>query len=348
MINKSACIALSFILSLGGVVYAVEYDASNFSADGRKWQPVPTGHFPGKDNGAGRGTHNAGEDCGICHRPEGKAPLIFTIAGTLYEDRAGRKPLQGGEVIVQDRDGHVISVTSNEVGNFWTQAPISSNPYAIASHGGMTHPLYHIDEEGFHPPDPNDARTWQYKAWVRRGNHVRTMVTIAPVGGATDPASRMSCSMHHSPMGNRGALWGTGKSTLASYPRSRLSFDQHILPIFRNKCIPCHIPGPTLTRLVTQSDFEGEPSTQIDHSQALDLSSHAGSAVTAGDTTWTKRGISDMTVGYQDDPDASPVLAKTRMQTDGNVIHAGGAFWSTEDPDYKAIRQWIAEGARDN
>jgi len=149
-------------------------------------------------------------------------------------------------------------------------------------------------------------------------------------------------------MGGRGALWGTGKSTLASYPRSHLSFTKHIQPIFRNKCVQCHIPGATLTRLVTQSDIEGEPLTQIDYSKSLDLVSYSGSTVSSGNTTWTKRGIKDMTAGYQDDPDASPVLAKTRRQADGNVIHGGGVFWSTEDPDYRAIRQWIAEGAQDN
>src|SRR6185369_7118014 len=29
------------------------YDASNFSVDGRKWQPAPNGHAAGKDNGPG-------------------------------------------------------------------------------------------------------------------------------------------------------------------------------------------------------------------------------------------------------------------------------------------------------
>jgi hypothetical protein len=270
------------------------------------------------------------------------------MSGTLYEDRAGRKPLKGGEIILQDINGNVISMTSNEVGNFWTNAPMGSNPYAVASHGGMTDPLYYTDDQGFHPADPNDSRSWQYKAWVKSGDHVRPMVTIAPVGGATDPNSRMSCSMHHSYMGSRGALWGTGKSTLLSYPPSKLSFKKHILPIFRNKCAPCHIPGETWTRVVTQSDFEGNPITKIDHSKSLDLTSYNGSSVVVSGTTWTKRGIKDVTGGFKKNPDSSPVLSKTRKQQNGNVIHAGGAFWSTNDMDYKAIRKWISEGAKDN
>jgi len=330
--------------------FAAGYDSSNFSSGGRKLQPAPSGHVPGKDNGPGKGTHNTGEECGACHRPSGKAPVVFTMSGTLYEDRAGRKPLKGGEVILQDINGNVISMTSNEVGNFWTYAPIASNPYAVASHGGMTDTLYYTDEQGFHPADPNDARSWQYKAWVKSGNHVRPMVTIAPVGGSTDPNSRMSCSMHHSYMGSRGALWGTGKSTLPSYPLSHLSFKKHILPIFRNKCAPCHIPGETWTRIVTQSDFEGNPSTKIDYSKLLDLSSYSGSSVTANNTntTWTKRGIKDVTVGYQGNPYLSPVLSKTRIHQNSKIIHAGGAFWSAGDPDYRALRQWINEGAQNN
>jgi hypothetical protein len=50
-----------------------------------------------------------------------------------------------------------------------------------------------------------------------------------------------------------------------------------------------------------------------------------------------------MAAGYQGNPDASPVLSKTKKQEDGSVIHAGGAFWSPSDADYRALMQWIAE-----
>ena len=102
----------------------------------------------GKDNSPGIGAHMAGEDCGICHRPNGKASNhIFTMAGTLYEDKAGRRPLAGGEVILQDKDGNVISMTSNEIGNFWTYAPLASYPYAVAGHGTITK-LYTENPDG--------------------------------------------------------------------------------------------------------------------------------------------------------------------------------------------------------
>jgi len=100
--------------------------------------------------------------------------------------------------------------------------------------------------------------------------------------------------------------------------------------------------------MAMKSDVEGNLSTMIDHSKLLDLTSYNGSTVTVGSTAWVKRGIKDVTAGYQKNPDASPALAKTIMQMDGGVIHSGGAFWSAADADYQSIRKWIAEGARDN
>lgn len=343
--KKGVFIVLLFCLLLtGGLKYhavGADYGSSNFSADGRKLQPAPEGHIPGKDNGAGTGTHNAGEDCGICHRPDGKASnYIFTIAGTLYEDRAARKILKGGEVILEDFDGKVISMTSNEAGNFWTYTPIGSNPRAVANHGGPTIKLYSYDANGnLIPADPADSRTWQYKAWVRNDDRVIRMVTIAPVGGATDPTSRMSCNMHHAGLGSRGGLWVSPKNTLVSYPSANLSFRKHILPIFKNKCVPCHIPGSTMTRPATESDI-ASPSTSIDYSKGLDLTSYAGSTV----SDITKRGVRDLASTFQSNPDSSPILSMPASP----AMHPGGLLWMATDADYKAIRQWIAEGTQNN
>lgn len=325
------------------------FDSSDFTASGRKLEPVPSGHVVAKDNGSGVGTHNAGEDCGICHTPSGKAGnYVFSIAGTLYEDRAARRVLAGGEIILEDIIGNVISMTSNEAGNFWTSASITNNPCTVASHGTTTNLLYTVDAGNTciqNVPD-SDSRTWQYKAWVKVGEHVRHMVTIAPVGGTGGMSSaRMSCNMHHASLGNRGGLWGAGKATLRSYPGSGLSFKKHILPIFRNKCAPCHIPGETKTRLTTRAEYEGTVA-RVDYSGSLDLTSYDGSTVTVDGTTWAKRGVKDMTTSYASDPDSSPVLLKTKVQD--TLSHPGGWFWSTSDADYGAIRKWISEGAQNN
>jgi hypothetical protein len=150
-------------------------------------------------------------------------------------------------------------------------------------------------------------------------------------------------------MGSSGGVWGMKKNTLAAYPPSNLSFKKHILPIFRNKCAPCHIPGNTRTRLITRTDIDPVSPTSIDYSSARDYTSYAGSIVTGGAATFTKPGIQSLATGYQAVPDSSPLLAKTLMQSGSDVvIHAGGGFWTPADRDYLAIRQWIVEGALNN
>jgi len=349
---KKIIISLALLLSAPGLVYtsmadSVVYDEFNFSAAGRLLQPAPTGHTPGKDNGPGTGTHNSGEDCGMCHTPGGKAGnFVFTIGGTVYEDRTARRTLKGAEIILQDAKGNVISMTSNETGNFWTFAPIASNPCTISSHGSTTDYLYTIVNGACVPNvSPSDSRTWEYKAWVKYGDQVRHMVTIAPIGGSTAASARMGCSMHHAGMGSRGGLWGMKKNTLASNSTSSLNFKKHVLPIFRNKCAPCHIPGSTVTRNATRSDLDSSVTgtlTVVDFSNGQDFTSYNGSTGKTGIKNFTA------TAGYQSDPDSSPVLLHTLLQTSGTVTHGGGGFWTPADGDYKAIRQWITEGALDN
>jgi hypothetical protein len=231
--KKIAIIGLA-VLSIAAV--AVVYNESNFSARGRMYQPPPEGHRIGKDNAPGYGRHHTGEDCARCHRMGGRAEAYqWTVSGTLYADRAGREVLAGGEIILQDREGNVISLTSNEAGNFWTMAPIASNPFAISAHGSMVDILYVLDDEGnlVQPADPHDRRTWLYKAWVRKGSSILPMVTIAPAAGAT--GMNMSCSMHHGNMGSRGALWVSPEPTLSSYPEANLSYRKHIT------CLPTSV-----------------------------------------------------------------------------------------------------------
>ena len=331
--KKFAIIGLA-ILCLGAIT--VVYDESNFSAAGRVFQPVPVGHVVGKDNAPGVGTHHPGEQCGNCHTMGGSAEAyLWTMSGTIYADRAGRSVLQGGEIILQDRAGNVISMTSNAAGNFWTTAPIASNPYTVVSHGGITDILYVLDGDGnlVTPADPTDPRTWLYKAWVRNGTAVRPMVTIAPVGSTT--GMNMSCNMHHSPTGSRGALWVSPDPTLPAYPATGLSYSKHIAPILNAKCSPCHIPGSTMTRLVTKSDID-TPSTSIDFSHGLDLMNYGGSN-SGGVVKLGIRSVVDT---------AHPAQSLMLNKTVPGAEHGGGAFWDQTGADFLALKQWIAEGAQ--
>lgn len=293
-----------------------------FTTEDQALEPAPSGHTPGKDNYATTSTHRfhfAGEDCGICHAPGRKAEAqLFTMAGTIYTDRTGRMPLQGAEIILKDSAGNIISMTSNEAGNFSTKAPVASDPQAWSS--------TKTAEE-----NRADPATWRYKSWVKIGDYVSPMVTLAGVGGSAT-TQRMGCGMHHSPQGSRGGLNVGGTSTLHSFPASSLSYRQHIQPILKNRCKACHLPitaSPSTTYPAGTSPYV--------YSGMLDLSSF-----TPRDSR--DKGITQ-TVNTNT-PDDSALLAKIAFGS--GQTHAGGLFWLTSDPDYQAIRQWIIEGAQDN
>lgn len=374
MKNKAIVLAISGLIGTGYVIAAV-YDSMNFNPSARALQPVPTGHIVGKDNSPDPedkefGTHMAGEDCGLCHTPGGKADpnnenkYVFTMAGTLYEDKAARKPLAGGEVILTDYSGKVISMTSNEAGNFWTYEPITSYPLAVAGHGTI-HKLYTEDDAGniIKLADPTDSRSWLYKVWVKKGDQVIQSPDFKPVGGSSDPGSRMGCAMHHAPSGSRGALWLSEKGTLASYPKKDLSFKKHVLPILMSKCASCHRPGATTTRAVMKSDVkpafdlanlydpdDGDAeSTMYDFSGMHDLTAYEDQSITVGTgptaVIWAKHGTGYYSKKDTNNPGMNALLIKT---VKGGQEHAGGTFWTPDHPDYKAIRQWIAEGGLNN
>lgn len=157
----------------------------------------------------------------------------------------------------------------------------------------------------------------------------------------------MSCSMHHAGMGSRGGLWALSTSTLRSYPASGLTYKKHIFPILRSKCAPCHIPGDTTARAPA-----GEAS--FDFSHGLDLMTYEGSSVFVAsytphgapapvpDKTWTKKGVQSVV------NTAAPSTSLLLVKTLNGATHGGGNFWSAQDADYKAILQWIAEGAQKN
>jgi mono/diheme cytochrome c family protein len=343
---------------LGGASAALAWDMTTLTAAGRAEQPVPTGHQVGKDNGDDNahqegGLHFAGEDCAICHTPGGKAGKhVFTMSGTLYKDRFGSMPLAGAEVILQGPNGKTLSMTTNSAGNFWTNAELGSNPTSIASHGGMTELLYAVAADGkITPADPNDPRTWQYKAWIKNGDAVHAMITIAPVGGSTTSTPRMSCGMHHSPLGSTGAAWVSQAPSLTEYPKEKVSFKRHVQPMLQAKCAPCHIPGERITRLVNDTDVRAEEPTTLDYSGAKDFTSYAGSMYMTGTGANAREEYKDGVIDSvdMDNPEESKLLLAPKIHKPGSKVeHPSGGFWTTDDADYKLIHQWIIEGAQDN
>lgn len=313
---KKSWIILPILFVLFLTWRAVAYADSPFTPDGQKWEPVPTSHVPGKDNGqvsenAGdKPLHFQGADCGICHTPGGPAEnFVFTESGTIYQDKAGRFPLVDAEVILKDAESNIISMTTNEAGNFFTYAPIAPDPML----GGST----------------DTPRNWRYKAWISYDGIVRRMVTLAYVGATPTYVPRMSCNMHHNGrLGSRGALTSGRFETLPSYPAVDISFRQHVLPILKNRCKACHVPG-------SASPFTTYGDETFNYSGGLDLS------------------------GYNKEPESNMGLADVVNTTypEGSLLinkpltgsqHGGGNFWDVTDTDYKVIRQWIAEGAKNN
>lgn len=340
-----AITAIASLLLIAGVA------ADDFNARDRRHDPPPTpelvdvnGQQVGADNGEGQGLHYAGEDCAVCHTPGGKAGAYdFTIAGTIYEDRFARRPAVGARVMLEDIEGNIITLTTNSVGNYWTTTPIASNPLAVANHGGATTVLYTTNPDGsITPADPADSRTWQYKTWISHDGATRHMVTIAPVGGATGTTPRMSCTMHHAGMGSSGASWVSSRPALKEHPASDISFQKHVLPVLSSRCVPCHIPGNRRTRAATSTDTDPVNPTTVDYSDGKDFTSYDGSTADGV----TKDGFRDFVDPGA--PDLSEALLTTRKRTDGTVAHAGGGFWTEDDPDYLLLLQWVAEGALDN
>jgi len=292
------------------------YAENPFTPDGQKWEPVPTGHIPGKDNGelsenAGDNPlHFQGADCGICHTPGRVAEdFVFTESGTIYQDKAGRFPLANAEVILKDSAGNVISMTTNEAGNFFTYAPIAPDP----SLGGS----------------PDTPRNWRYKAWIKHNGIVRKMATLAYVGATPAFIPRMSCNMHHNGrLGTRGALTSGRFATLAAYPSNNVSFMQHVLPILKNRCKACHTPEST-------SPYTTYGDEIFNYGGGLDLSAYEKEP-------GTEMGITD--VVNTSHPEGSLLINKPLTGSQ----HAGGNFWDVSDEEYQVIKQWIAEGAQQN
>jgi hypothetical protein len=287
-----------------------------FTPDGMIWEPVPLGHEVGKDNGAitgnsgVNGLHMRGADCGICHTPGGPAEnFVFTVAGTMYKGKDGNEPLVGAEVVLMDVTGNVVSMTTNEAGNFFTYAPIASDPAS----GSPSH----------HP------RSWRYKAWMDHDGSTRKMVTLAYVGATDTFIPRMACNMHHSGrLSSRGALNAGKFPTLVNNPIQNVSFSQHVLPILKNRCKACHVPAST--KPVTK--YAG---TEFDYSGGLDLSAYEGDPAS---WIWVTDVVNVI------NPDLSVLLSKPSTGSS----HAGGSFWEPGDPEYETVRAWIAEGALDN
>jgi hypothetical protein len=176
---------------------------------------------------------------------------------------------------------------------------------------------------------PDTPRNWRYKAWISYEGIVRKMVTLAYVGAMPTFIPRMSCNMHHNGrLGSRGALTSGRFATLSSYPVDNISFQQHVLPILKNRCGGCHAPE-------SSSPYTTYGDETFNYSGGLDLSAY-------NKEPESEMGLADIVNSTY--PEGSLLINKPLTGSQ----HGGGSFWDVSDREFQVIKQWIAEGAQEN
>jgi hypothetical protein len=92
--------------------------------------------------------HRPGQPCITCHGGSGPAKLQFSVGGTVNENQGQSMPAVGASVTIEDIDGHLWTVTTNSVGNFFvalsdyaphyptqpTVTPANGMPISMATH----------------------------------------------------------------------------------------------------------------------------------------------------------------------------------------------------------------------
>jgi len=74
------------------------------------------------------GTMLPGADCISCHSQgnfPGREDVYFSIAGTIFTNKAGTAPLNNATIRVTDSTGNTVTLHSNSVGNFYSEQRVS-------------------------------------------------------------------------------------------------------------------------------------------------------------------------------------------------------------------------------
>ena len=82
-----------------------------------------------------------GENCLSCHQPGfGDEAPTWTAAGTVFESADAHlcDGVEGAVVVLQGADGEEVRLTTNEVGNFWTDEELVEEGYAYMEYQGRT------------------------------------------------------------------------------------------------------------------------------------------------------------------------------------------------------------------
>ena len=76
-------------------------------------------------------THNSGRDCISCHDD-------VEYAGTAYSDASGSSRVSGATIVVTENNGNVITMISDNSGNFWSNSGNAGAGYSVTIPGNST------------------------------------------------------------------------------------------------------------------------------------------------------------------------------------------------------------------
>jgi hypothetical protein len=74
------------------------------------------GEAPGVSPGP---LHRPGQPCLVCHGADGPSRNTFVIAGTVFAVQGQSAPAPGVQVEIEDSTGSIVSLNTNEAGNFY-------------------------------------------------------------------------------------------------------------------------------------------------------------------------------------------------------------------------------------
>jgi len=108
--------------------------------------PEQAGVPPGPD-------HRPGQPCITCHGGSGPAKTQFSVGGTVYEIEGQTMPAVGASVTIEDIDGHLWTVSTNSVGNFFVLlsdfAPhYPTQPTVTPANGPAISMATHVSRDG--------------------------------------------------------------------------------------------------------------------------------------------------------------------------------------------------------
>lgn len=63
--------------------------------------------------------HRPGQPCLVCHGEQGPSSHTFVMGGTVYAVQGQSAPATGAQVVIEDVNGSIFTITTNEVGNFY-------------------------------------------------------------------------------------------------------------------------------------------------------------------------------------------------------------------------------------